>query len=446
MEPTLRRFSQSDIRTLVLCCVDNALYNNATRMTPKHSKAGNADNDSAAADSRQLERRLAFLALSSDDAQRLHRLAPLLSSHVDDFVEAFYRHLFNFEETSRLLDAPGRVERLKELQKAHFESLLAANWDEEYVERRHRVGQTHAEMGVEPQFFLGAYYQYLQHCLRSSSASDGARPGEALETFLSLVKVVFLDVGLTLDAYFTQSTNRLQSALDLVWKTNHDLRQFAQLTTHDLKTPLATVANLCDEAVDEFGPDMPEGARKLVEAARASAFRMSGMIDELLASAITPRSEEPLEISSGQAFAEAIERVRPQLVERGIDLVIPNYWPHVRGDRVRLREAAYNLLSNAAKFIDKTPGRIVVSAEVDGPTCRFCVADNGPGIPAEELERVYVPFRRLPMHRDRPGTGLGLYFTKNLIEEQGGRVWAESQPGRGSQFYIELPLAQGQTI
>ena len=415
-------------------------------MTSEPSNAGNADNQTQEADARQLERRLAFLALSSDDAQRLRRLAPLLSARVDEFVEAFYRHLLDFEDTSRLLDAPGRVERLKQLQKSHFESLLSANWDEAYVEHRRRVGQAHAEVGVQPQFFLGAYYQYLQHCLRSCSAKDGVPPGEELESFLSLVKVVFLDVGLTLDAYFTQSTNHLQSALDMVWKANHDLRQFAQLTTHDLKTPLATVANLCDEAVDEFGPEMPEGARKLVEAARAGAFRMSRMIDELLASAIVPRSDEPLEVSSGQAFQEAIERVGPQLVERGIELVVPKKWPAVRGDKVRLREAAYNLLSNAAKFIDKTPGRIVISVEVDGPRCRFCVADNGPGIPAEELDRVFVPFRRLPTHRDRPGSGLGLYFTKNLIEEQGGRVWAESQPGRGSQFYIELPLALGQAV
>jgi len=415
-------------------------------MTPEPSNAGNADNDSAAANARQLERRLAFLELSPDDAQRLRRLAPRFSANVEEFAEAFYRHLFDFEETSRLLDAPGRVERLKELQKSHFESLLAANWDEAYVDRRRRVGQTHAEMGVEPQFFLGAYYQYLQHILRSCLPGNGARQVEELESFLSLVKVVFLDVGLTLDAYFTQSTNRLQSALDLVWKANHDLRQFAQLTTHDLKTPLATVANLCDEAVDEFGPDMPEGARQLVEAARAGAFRMSDMIDELLASAIDPRSDVPLEVPSGQAFQDAIERMRPQLVERGIELVVPNQWPIVHGDKVRLREAAYNLLSNAVKFIDKSPGRIVLSVAVDGPRCRFCVADNGPGIPPEELDRVFVPFRRLPMHRDRPGSGLGLYFTKNLIEEQGGRVWAESQPGQGSQFYIELPLAQTPTI
>jgi signal transduction histidine kinase len=66
------------------------------------------------------------------------------------------------------------------------------------------------------------------------------------------------------------------------------------------------------------------------------------------------------------------------------------------------------------------------------------VADNGPGIPPDELERVFVPFRRLPRHRDRPGSGLGLYFAKTLVEQQGGRIWAESKPGQGAKFYVRL--------
>ncbi len=410
-------------------------------MSPKPPPSPNETHPSPDSAARWLERRLAFLELADDDARRVRSLAPRLAAGLDRFVEDFYRHLFAFEETARLLDAPGRVGRLKELQKSHFESLLLDSWDEAYVERRHRVGQAHADAGVEPQFFLGAYYQYLQYCLRSLSAAVAGGPEGESETFLSLVKVVMLDIGLTLDAYFTQLTGNLQSALDMLWKANHALRQFAQLTTHDLKTPLATVANLCDEAVDEFGPQMPEDARKLVESARAGAYRMSRMIDELLASAIAPQSEAPLESSSGEAFFEAIERVRPVLKQRDIGLVMPVQWPKVRCDKVRLREAAYNLLSNAAKFIDASPGRIEISVQCHGPLCRFCVADNGPGIPPAELDRVFVPFRRLPMHRDRPGSGLGLYFTKNLIEEQGGRVWVESELGAGSRFYIEVPLA-----
>jgi signal transduction histidine kinase len=69
-------------------------------------------------------------------------------------------------------------------------------------------------------------------------------------------------------------------------------------------------------------------------------------------------------------------------------------------------------------------------------------ADNGPGIPPEERERLFAPFRRLAMHRDRPGSGLGLYFTKNLVTQLGGRIWVESEPGAGSRFHVQLPEAR----
>ena len=101
----------------------------------------------------------------------------------------------------------------------------------------------------------------------------------------------------------------------------------------------------------------------------------------------------------------------------------------------------YNLLSNAIKFIDKRQGRITIGCTTRDDDCVFSFADNGSGIPAEELSRVFVPFRRLPAHRHIPGSGLGLYFAKAMVEQQNGRIWAESEPGTGSCFYVLLKRA-----
>lgn len=222
-------------------------------------------------------------------------------------------------------------------------------------------------------------------------------------------------------------------------QANTELRQFAQFTSHDLKTPLATVINLCDEAVDEFGRDMPAEAHRLVELARNQSLRISRTIDELPSSTDSIHADTEIqETSSEQALTEAIDRVRPLLDEKQIELTLPTQFPWVAGDRVRLREAFYNLLSNAAKFIDKRPGRIAVAVEIRGDDCIFSFADNGPGIPSDELQRIFVPFRRLSIHRDIPGSALGLYFTKNHMEQQGGRVWAESEPGHGARFVVLL--------
>src|SRR5205814_146342 len=132
------------------------------------------------------------------------------------------------------------------------------------------------------------------------------------------------------------------------------------------------------------------------------------------------------------------EQVRPLLEHKGIQLQIAPGLPKVLGDRARLREVFYNLFSNAIKFSDKPHGRIAVTYTAGDSECVFTVSDNGPGIPPEELARVFVPFRRLAAHRHIPGSGLGLYFAKIIVEQQHGRIWVESQLGKGSSFHVLL--------
>lgn len=388
------------------------------------------------------KRRLVFLDMGADDAERLRRMLGEFHDWADDFVEVFYRHLFSFDDTARFLRSPDTVTWLKRVQREHFESMLAARWDDDYIARRHMVGLAHAEIGLEPQYFLGAYNQYVQYSLQRLAEGHASDVETYKNDVLSLLKAIFFDIGLTLDAYFARSTRNLRQALDMYWRANAELRQFAQLTSHDLKTPLATVANLCEEALDEFGAQMPEEARQLVAAAKDRTFRMSRMIDELLASAVALQTDDADEaFLSLDAWNEAVETFRPLLTKRGIEVKIDGRLPRVRGSKVLLREVFSNLISNAAKFIDRRPGSITVRAELKGERCELVVADNGPGIPKEDLPHIFIPFRRLATHEDLPGSGLGLYFTKNLVMQQGGRIWVTSDLGRGSEFHIDLRLA-----
>ncbi len=388
------------------------------------------------------QRQLEFLEMNEVDAQRLRAMMEDFHVWADDFVEAFYRHLFAFSGTAKFLKSPETVARLKRSQREHLESMLKAEWNDEYFQQRQHVGHVHAEVGIEPQYFLSAFNQYVQFVLEKAAEKHPHDVTAFKEQAGSLLKAVFLDIGLTLDAYFVQSTRNLRQALEMFWRANAELRQFAQLTSHDLKTPLATVANLCDEALDEFGEQMPPAAAQLIGAARDRTFRMSRMIDELLASAWPQESDQPREnVSSQEALEEAMEAARAQLAESGVEVQIERPLPRVRGNKARLREAFGHLLSNAAKFIDRRPGRLSIEALERNGQCVLVFADNGPGIPVEEQERIFAPFRRLAMHRDRPGSGLGLYFAKNLITQQGGRIWVESSLGEGSRFHVELPSA-----
>ncbi|MCA9102671.1 MAG: hypothetical protein KDA63_16035, partial [Planctomycetales bacterium] len=177
-----------------------------------------------------LPRRLAYLGLTDADAERLRSMGPLYRRHADALVESFYAHLFSFPLTAGFLDDPKVVTRLKALQRRHFESVFEARWDDRFVEDRVRVGQAHADVGIQPEWFLGAYNQYTQHFIRYVH-EDGAAPEEMLARLGSFMKAIFLDVELSLSAYFSQTVIQLRRALDMLSHTNTELRRFAQLTS-----------------------------------------------------------------------------------------------------------------------------------------------------------------------------------------------------------------------
>ncbi len=391
-----------------------------------------------------LQWRLAYLQMTQEDAKRLRALLPRFEEYFDEFVEQFYEHLLSFEESRRFLQDPELVQRLKQTQKEHFRSLLQADWGPEYEQRRVQVGYAHAQAGIEPDLYLGAYQFYIQFCFSHFMRNLCPELSPTLEQLISLIKAIFLDIELTLEAYFEQTTRQLHQALEMYWNANRELRQFAQLTSHDLKTPLATVANLCDEVLDEFGEQIPPEAQGLISKAQTHIFRMSRMIDELLAHSLSlgeSVEEAEEEIDTAQVVQEVLARLEGEIQARGVKLDLPQRWPVVLGDPVALKEALYNVFSNATKYCDSQNGRVQVRVFRRDGDWVLAIRDNGPGIRPEDMPRLFTPFARLRNHQAVPGSGLGLYFARRLVEQQGGRIWAESTPGQGTTFYIQLRSA-----
>ncbi len=389
---------------------------------------------------RSLAEHLAFLELDESSRGQLHEILRLVQPHSAQIIERFYSHLFKFPQTSRFLNDPQVVSRLKLAQQKHLESMLEADWDDRYLADRLRVGDVHAQLGIDPHSFLGAYKLYLRDVFELLAQQDGLADKPFLPRVVNLIGAVLLDIGLTVEAYFSRGADNLRKALEMLWQANAELRLFAQLTSHDLKTPLATVANLCDEVLDEFGPQLPAGAAEMITAARNRTFRMSHTIDELLETSISLQSKDDQQlVLLERPFQEALDRVRPIIDAKDIELQAVPLKVTVIGNQVKLREAIYNVLSNAAKFIaPDTAGKIRVNLEVQPGSCILSIADTGPGIPPEELQHLFIPFRRLRIQYDEPGSGLGLYFTKSLIEQMEGKVSATSELGRGTTFYLQL--------
>ena len=147
------------------------------------------------------QRRLAFVEFGPEDQARLAELREFARTHVDEIVEAFYAHLWKFEETRRILGDDAQVARLKKLQRAYFLRMTEGHLDAEYFESRLRVGDAHQHIDLAPEWYIGTfglYVRLLMERLRDHYRDD---PDHLLALLDSFVKVVFLDMGLSLDAY-----------------------------------------------------------------------------------------------------------------------------------------------------------------------------------------------------------------------------------------------------
>lgn len=167
-------------------------------------------------------------------------------------------------------------------------------------------------------------------------------------------------------------------------------------------------------------------------------WRLSDLLGEMLTA--SPTGQGAALVDVGPIFEALQARFGLYAEGRDVKLVLPDKAPRVWADAVQLREALANLIANAVNYLDKEPGRVEATWTEDGDFCVFCVADNGPGVPDVIRDRLFEPFVRGPATAERrPGTGLGLYFVRTVIEQAGGRVWVESVRGEGSRFYFTVP-------
>ena len=152
-------------------------------------------------------------------------------------------------------------------------------------------------------------------------------------------------------------------------------------------------------------------------------------------------------LSAAEMIEEVLPALRPLTLDKKLDLradVFPGL--EIVADRTHLKQILYNLLNNAVKFTPQG-GEITIDAHKEGDVCRIRVADTGIGINPEDMETIFESFRQVAATTKgiREGTGLGLAITKRLVEAHRGRIWVESQFGKGSQFFVELPLRPAPT-
>jgi rsbT co-antagonist protein RsbR len=158
-----------------------------------------------------LARRKEFLEFGPDDEERLHKLAPLAVNYAEDVIEAFYEHLLKFEEMKAFFPDNATLARVKAKQKAYFIRLTQGKYDLDYVEERLKIGSVHEQIDLPVKSYLGMYSFYLREAWKHIFESDRAQPDELITTFFSLMKLVFMDISLTIDTYIDSRERTIKS-------------------------------------------------------------------------------------------------------------------------------------------------------------------------------------------------------------------------------------------
>jgi signal transduction histidine kinase len=242
----------------------------------------------------------------------------------------------------------------------------------------------------------------------------------------------------TLEAF-----GRQRQAVEQLERLNRAKSEFVSIVSHEFRTPLTGIQGFSEMMRDE--ELTMEEMREYAGDINKDSQRLNRMINEMLdldrmeSGRMTIRPE-PIDLNS--VVDDVAGRVRPNAPNHTLTLDLQPDLPQVQADRDRMTQVASNLLNNAVKY-SPTGGRITVTTRADGPELRLDVRDEGLGIPPDALETIFERFSRVDSlaTKDIQGTGLGLPIVRQIVQLHGGKVWAESELGKGSVFHVVLPLA-----
>ena len=223
-------------------------------------------------------------------------------------------------------------------------------------------------------------------------------------------------------------------------RSNRELEQFAYVASHDLQEPLRMVSSFMQLLERRFEHQLDDKARQYISYALEGAQRMSQLISDLLMFSRVGRGTwNPAPVNLNELFSQIRSNCRTTLEETGA-VITCDELPVVQGEPSQLNQLLQNLLVNAVKFRkqDVTP-EVHVSATRQGKSWLLAVRDNGIGIAPEQHQRIFVIFQRLHSRQKYNGTGIGLAVCQRIVEFHGGRIWVESEPGKGSTFFFNLP-------
>lgn len=245
---------------------------------------------------------------------------------------------------------------------------------------------------------------------------------------------------------------QMRTMMENLKASNKDLEQFSFIASHDLNEPLRKIMAFGDILEEEI-PNITDDGKQYLGYIKSGAERMRDLLTSLLSySRVTTRGNEFEDVN----LADVIDNVKDDLQilidENNATLEVQAELPTLPGDRSQIRQVIQNIVQNAIRYRkDDVAPHIRISAERIPPTSQYVggawqiiIEDNGQGFEPKYKERIFEVFQRLDAKTEQSGTGMGLAICKRVCERHGGRIWADSEPGKGAKFVIELPAVRSE--
>ncbi len=333
--------------------------------------------------------------------------AKMLGYHLSDVepVISTWRDNIHPDDRDELLE---RVERLLSAEETSFESVYRLET---------KSGQW--------KWFLGNYFIMEK--------------GDALSRRIASVSIDITDrkraeeeikrLNADLEDRVAARTKELESA-------NRELKEFASVVSHDLKAPLRGISQLTGWLKNDFQDVINDEGQMHIDLIINRARRMNRLIDGILEYSRIRRTENRSEVVDCNSLVdEVVELIMPP---EGTRVFCENHLPSLLTDRLRLEQVFLNLIGNAVKHMKDGGGTVRISSQKTGNIWQFCVADDGEGIDSRYHEKIFKIFQTLNHHNDEESTGIGLTLVKKIIENSGGKIWLESEAGKGSRFFFTV--------
>lgn len=220
-------------------------------------------------------------------------------------------------------------------------------------------------------------------------------------------------------------------------RINKELDQFAYVVSHDLKAPLRAINNLSEWIEEDVAERANDETLQNLSLLRGRVKRMEGLIDGILQYSRAGRIKNNTTIVDLKQLVHEIASVTNS--KPNIQFIIPDNLPKIITERVALEQILSNFISNAVKYNDTENPIVEIGFRDNDTSWEFSVKDNGPGIPENYHEKIFVIFQTLQARDKIESTGVGLAIVKKLVDDKGGKVWVDSEPGRGSKFSFTWP-------